>query len=213
MRFRRLYIAVICGLASCCIPAFAELDSDLQIGMLVGSGRESYHQGNTDFTISSKTVGIEFANYNFINYGWFGFFEDVDWQFYRTGSAKGSGGRSSDLDDKRYSYSNVLLGPAFRIKNFENMETRIGVGLHYGIQKYTAADDFVYHDTNLGIGAVVDAKLFTYSRFSLVLGAKAIFDFNNSKSWEKDGYSYTADKNGYKNISVLPHVMLCINLD
>lgn len=191
--------------------SFAGMESDLQAGFSFASQREAYTESSTSFSNSTNRTGIELANYNIFNDTCFGFFEDINFEFYRFGSSR-SGGESHDYDDDSFFAFEFLAGPVIQITSGHETVTRIGVGLHY-INQSWSADSYTYDDTNIGIGIVVDSKLFRYERFSLILGVKAFYDPQNSKTYEKNDYSYSVTTSDYSLIGVEPHILFCINLN
>ncbi|MCR5290948.1 MAG: hypothetical protein K6E51_13230 [Treponema sp.] len=203
-------IFILCAFLSLSTTIFAQIESDVQFGFVFSNLHESYTSGDTDFSSKTNRIGIELANYNYFYDAWFGFFEDVDVQFKRWGVFN-NGKKDISYDDTSFYAYDIMFGPTFRLRNQPEMETRFSLGFHYFAQSYKDSTDVEIRDSSIGIGAIVDQKMFTYGAFSLVLGAKAYWDFKDSKSRIINGNANTGNLSNYRMFALQPHILFTFN--
>ena len=189
--------------------ASAQIKSDIQAGFSFTSQREDYTDSGTDFSNKTYRFGAEIANFNTFQSG-FGFFELLNFQFFRRGTAKSSLTDDTDYGNDPFFALDFFAGPAFVYSLNRKKSLQVGIGFHWFYQ-YWKTDGFTFADTDAGAGVIFNYKYKLSRTISLILGGCAYFDFYCSKSYIYDNVSYSIPADDFTRIGIEPHLLLSID--
>lgn len=189
--------------------AFAEMNSDIQGGFCYAYQQETYQAANSNYINKTNRIGFEISNFNFTQDYWFGFFENLNLEFCRWGSSR-SDGHSYNYNSDSFCALEFVAGPAFLIKQTGDSAVQIGIGLHGQVQK-CEEDGYTYTDNTIGVGIIINEKLFSTKRFSCITGVKASFDIKDYKMYTYSGSTYRIKTKDYSMFEIEPHILFCYN--
>jgi hypothetical protein len=185
--------------------AFAGISPDIQAGISYSAQKESYTDSGIDYVNKTQRTGFNIENCNTFDSG-FGFFENLNFEFSRNGSA--------EVKDKTYDYNDdsffafeLIAGPSYQFCLNDTTKLQFGAGFHYLSQKWTE-DDFTYGSTSMGLAILFNYKLKLTGTWFVTAGASAFFDFKNSLSYTYGSDSYTIPASSYCLIGVQPHLLI-----
>ena len=191
-------------LAGISLPSFS-FSFDVEAGVILGSQKESYSVGDSDYNDKSARLGLSLSNFNFFYGDGIGFFESLDFELLRWNL-----GKSSAENTYPFFAFKLLVGPAYKISLNEKSALQFGAGFHYLAQFYDGDDDCKYYDNDLGIGLVFSYLYNLNHRFAVSFGADAFFDFYNCKSYTYEMTNYKIDTDGYKSFGVEPRIAFVV---
>ena len=184
---------------------FADISPDAQAGFSYSAQKESYTDSDIDYVNKTQRFGFNVENFNTFDSG-FGFFENLNFEFYRTGSAKVNN-KTYDYNDDSFFAFELIAGPSYQFRLNDSTKLQFGAGFHYLSQKWTE-DNFTYNDKSMGLAVLFNYKLKLTGTWFVTAGATAFFDFKDSLSYTYGNDSYIIPASNYCLLGVQPHLLI-----